>query len=245
MTGLEKRVGKNLARNLKAYNWSPEQPVMPNPLLFSIGINLPNPGRNMVNLPGWAKPFAEQLTKLGLKESEAATILTGPATLSLGGRTQILWFELPGVVLDVPGRGKLAYKLLDQFWAQLFMGAEPKPVDGFTHGGTTDLPFSVLAAANDRKMVIGLTDPAAEHNQEVGKLVAEEKKAIGWLYVDLPMMGASLAEMPSVNALLSSEDDARPIDSESTDRLREALGKLGKLFVVWDSPAGGHATWHK
>ena len=123
VNGLEKRVGRNLARNLKAHNWSTEQPVMPDPLLLSIGINLPNPGRNMANLPGWAKSFAEQLTKLGLKDSEAASILTGPATLSLGGRTQILWFELPGVVLDVPGRGKLANKLLDLFWAQLFMGA--------------------------------------------------------------------------------------------------------------------------
>lgn len=243
--GLEKRVGKNLARSLKTHNWSTETPLVPDHLLLSVGINMPNPGRNMANLPGWLKSFAGQLTKMGLKDSEAAGLLTGPMTLSLGGRTQILWFELPGVVLDVPGRGKLAYRVLDAFWSQLFMGAEPKPVDGFTHGGSTDLPFSVIAAANDKKMVIGLADPAMAQNKEIGKLIEEEKRAIGWFFVDLPMMGASLEEMSSVNTLLSSEDDARPVDGDSTRRLREAFGKLGKLFVVWDKPTGGHAKWYK
>ncbi len=243
--GLEKRVGKNLARNLKTHNWSTETPLVPDHLLLSIGINMPNPGRNMANLPDWLKSFAGQLTKMGLKDSEAAGLLTGPMTLSLGGRTQILWFELPGVVLDVPGRGKLAYRMLDAFWSQLFMGAEPKPVDGFTYGGSTDLPFSVIAAANDKKMVIGLADPSMAQNGEIGKLLEGEKKAIGWLFVDLPKMGTSLEEMSSVNALLSSEDDARPVDGDSTKRLRDALGNLGKLFVVWDNPTGGHAKWYK
>lgn len=245
VSGLERRVGKNLARSLKAYNWSVERPLMPDPLLLSIGINLPNPGKNLANLPGSAKSFADQLMRFGLREPEVAALFTGPVTLSIGGRAQILWFDLPGVVLDVPGRGKLAYKLLDLFWEQLFMGAEPKPADGFTHGGTTDLPFSVLAAANDKKMVVSLTEPASEDSREAAELIAKERKAIGWLYADLPSLGASLAEMPSMNLLLSTEDEARPVDSESTERLRETFDRMGRLFVVWDSPTGGHAVWHK
>lgn len=243
IAGLEKRMGKQLARSLKTHNWAAERPAMPDPVLMAVGINLPDPGKNMANLPGWVKPIAEQLTKLGLREREALAILPGPATLSVGGRAQVLWFEFPGVVLDVPGRGKLAYKLLDLFWEQLFMGVEPKPAEGFKHGGMTDLPFSMLAAANDKKMIISLTEPAKEPDQELNRLIEGEKKAIGWFYVDFPLLGASIAEMPTLNALLSSEDDERSIDSESTDRLRETLEEMGKLFVVWDNPTGGRAAW--
>lgn len=245
ITGIDKKVSRSLARNLKAHNWSGEKPILPSPLLLSLGVNLPNPGRNLANLPVWAKPLAEQLTKLGLKDSEAASLLSGPAVFSVGGQTQILWFEFPGVVIDVPGRGKLAYKMIDLFWSQVFMGIQPSSLPGFSHGGMTDLPFSVIAAANDKKLVVGLTDSIESKSPETAKLLAKEKKAIGWLYVDLPLLGKSLAEIPSVNALLSSEDDDGPIDDESTGRLRDSLGQLGKLFVVWDTPSGGGAKWHK
>lgn len=245
ITGLEKKVSRNLARSLKPHDWSGERPILPRPLLLSIGVNLPNLGRNLAYLPAWAKPFAEQLTKLGVKDSEAAALLSGPAVFSVGGQTRILWFELPGVLLDVPGRGKLAHKMVDLFWSQVFMGIQPASIPGFTRGGITDLPFSVVAAANDKKLVIGLTDSVESKSPEVEKLFEKEKKAIGWLYVDLPLLGKSLAEMPSISALLSPEDEDRPIDDGSSGRLRDALGQLGKLFVVWDTPSGGKAKWSK
>jgi len=245
VTGLDKKLNRNLTRGIKAHDWSKERTIVPSPLLLAFGINMPNPGRNMANLPVWAKSLAENLTKLGLKDAEATRILTGPAVFSLGGRTRILWFELPGMLLDVSGRGKAAYKLIDLFWSRAFMGVEPGPVGGFTRGGASDLPFSVMAAANEKKMIIGLTDSFESRSRETEKLLDKEKKAIGWFFADFPMLGKSLAEMPSVSALLSLEDEERPVDQAAAERLRGTLDRMGKLFIVWDTHNSGHAKWYK
>lgn len=244
VTGLEKLLDRNFAKHIRPHDWSGEELYIPDPLLLSFGINLPNPGKNMNVLPTPLKFLADQMTKLGMKHAETQNILTGPAVLSLGGRTQILWFELPGIVLDIPHRGKSGFRLIDAFWSELFMGAESYPLSGYTHGGTTDLPFSVIAAGNDRTTILGLTSPLVERNSEVKRLLAKEKKSIGWLFADLPKLGTSLADMPSVNAFLSEEDDMRPIDSESTEQMKNAMNKLGKVFVVWDSGSSGHAIWY-
>jgi hypothetical protein len=243
LSGFENYIDRSFIGGLKKYDWSLADFFIPDPLIASFGVNLPNPGKNTDRFPEIIKALSGHLSKMGLKPLEAQNVLTGPAVLSLGGRTQILWFELPGIILELQGRGKAGHKLVEHFWNDTFMGAAPKPVQGYATGGTTDLPFTVLAAANDEKAVIGLASADAPQNGEVKKLLRAEKKALAWLFVDLPKLGASLAEMPSVNAILY-EDEDRPVDSESTAMLQETLGKLGKLFVVWDSADAGRAAWY-
>jgi hypothetical protein len=131
---------------------------------------------------------------------------------------------------------------VERFWSETFMGAAPRPVAGYTTGGTTDLPFTILAAANDKKAVIGLTPPEAEQNGDVKNLLRDESAAVAWIFVDLPKLGVSLAEMPSVNALLY-EDEDRPIDTKSADSMRQLLGSLGSVFVTFDSAVSGRARW--
>jgi hypothetical protein len=243
LSGFENYIDRSFIGGLKKYDWSPAEFFIPDPLIASFGVNLPNPGKNADRSPEIIKAFARHLSKMGLKPLDAQNVLTGPTVLSLGGRTQILWFELPGIILELQGRGNSGQKLVEHFWSETFMGAAPKPVQGYTTGGTTDLPFTVLAAANDEKTVIGLASADAPRNGEVTELLRTEKKALAWLFVDLPKLGASLAEMPSVNAILY-EDEDRPVDSESTAALQETFSRLGKLFVVWDSADAGRAAWY-
>jgi hypothetical protein len=245
LLGLEEYLGRAFIESFKKYDWSAQEDLfIPSPLIISGGVNLPNPGKNTARLPRLMKIFHDHLSKMGLSQQDAQSILTGPSVFSIGGRTQILWFDLPGIVLDLRERGKTGLKLVDRFWSETFMGIVPKPVGNYESGGITDLPFSVFAAANDRKVVIGLTEPSAEQNADVKKLLADEKKSItGWLYVDFPRLGASIAEMPSVNILLEDED-GEPVDDESSRALQESLSRLGSLFVVWDSVETGHASWN-
>jgi hypothetical protein len=91
--------------------------------------------------------------------------------------------------------------------------------------------------------VIGLVPPDVEQNSELKRLLRGEADALGWLYADLPKLGASLAEIPSVNALLYEEDEERPIDTESADDLQRSLSALGTIFVVWDAADSGRAMW--
>ncbi|MDR1915416.1 MAG: hypothetical protein LBQ58_02455 [Synergistaceae bacterium] len=241
--GAENIIGRTFLHGLKAYDWSSEDVFIPDPLIMSLGVNLPNPGRNLSAFPGSIKYLADQLRRLKLKGSEIQTILTGPATVSLGGRTQLLWFELPGIMLDIPGRGAATFRLIDKFWSELFVGAEPKPVDGYTRGGMTDLPFTVLAAGNDEKAIIGLLASDVEQNTEVKQLLRRANNAVAWLYIDIPKLGVSLAEMPAINSILYEYEDG-PVDEESARMLKDIMNKLGKVFVMWESPESGRAVWY-
>ncbi|MDR1019938.1 MAG: hypothetical protein LBL73_04185 [Synergistaceae bacterium] len=248
--GLEDFVDASFTAGLKKYDWSGRDFFMPSPLIAALGVNLPDPGKNektASRYPAAIRAVAAHLSQMGLKPSEAQRILSGPAVLSLGGRTQVLWFDLPGIAVDIIGRGKAAHKLIERFWSETFMGAAPRPVPGYSVGGATDLPFSVLAAANDDSAVIGLTAPDAHTDSRVKSLLERESAAIGWVFVDLPRLGASLSEMSSVNALLYDDDgqeDAKNGEARETEALRQSLAKLGSVLALCDAPYQGRAYWY-
>ena len=246
--GLEEYVDASFTERLKGYDWSGRDFFMPSPLIAALGVNLPDPGKNektASRYPAAIRAAAAYLSQTGLKPSDARRILSGPAVLSLGGRTQVLWFDLPGIALDIAGRGKAAHKLVERFWSETFMGAAPRPVPGYSVGGATDLPFSVMAAANDDGAVIWLFSPDAQRDSNIKSLLARESAAVGWFFVDLPRLGASLSEMSSVNALLyEDEGQENGDDARETEELRQALAKLASVLVLCDAPYQGRAYWY-
>ncbi|MDR0617112.1 MAG: hypothetical protein LBG29_09925 [Synergistaceae bacterium] len=255
--GLENYIDKGFMAGLKKYDWRGRDFFIPAPLIASCGINLPSLGKAVKNGKNGSGFLAaldaviNYLDKMGLKQSESIAMMSGPTVLSLGGRTQILWFELPGFTVDMSGRGKMAHRLVERFWAETFMGTSPKPVPGYASGGATDLPFSVMAAANDEKAVLGLTAPDVEMDQGVKRLLEHQDASVGWLYVDLPRLGASLSEMSSVNAFIYEEDgdewgsgEEKTSETKQTEAFRESLAHLGTVFVLLDSANEGRAYWY-
>jgi hypothetical protein len=241
VSGAENLAGSVFLNNLRPGDWRNTDVFMPDPLVLSFGVNLPNPGVNMSFLPGPLKYAAEHMRKMGMRTSEIRDMLTGRVAFSLGGRTQLLWFELPGVVADIPGRGKASFSLIERFWSELFVGAEPNPVEGFGRGGVTNLPFTVFAAANDEKTVIGLVPPDSEQNFEAKSLAASVSSAIAWAYVDFPMLGAALAEVPALNSMIYEQDEEGPLDEEAADNLKNAMSSLGRIFITLESASSGSA----
>ncbi|MDR1509348.1 MAG: hypothetical protein LBS53_06890 [Synergistaceae bacterium] len=241
VSGAENIVNRAFLNDLRPRDWEDIDIFVPDPLVLAFGINLPNPGRRMASLPGPLKYAAEQMRKIGIRTSEIQAILTGRTAFSIGGRTQLLWFDLPGIVSDLPGRGGASFNLIDKFWSELFIGAEPKPVEGFSHGGLTNLPFTVLAAANDEKTLIGLVTPDAEQNFEAKDLIASASQVIAWAYVDFPMLGASLAEIPAINSVIYEDGEEERLDEESANNLKNAMSSLGRIFITMESAASGSA----
>jgi hypothetical protein len=238
--GADNIVSRVFLNALKKQDWSELDIFIPDPLILSLGVNLPNPGRNIASLPSGFRYLADHMRKMGMKNAEVQTILTGPTTFSLGGRTQLLWFDLPGIVVDLPARGDVSFKLIDKFWSELFTGSEPRAVPGYPNGGVADLPFTVMAVGNDEKAVFGLTDPEAEQNYEIRELLANTTGAVAWMYLDFPRFGASLAEIPALNSMIY-EDESGPLDEESATHLKDAMTALGRVFVTFDSPTSGTA----
>ena len=241
ISGMENIFPRAFLNDLKPHDWSKTETFIPDPLVLAFGINLPNPGRTVANIPSSLKYFADQMRDMGLRNSEVQSILTGPATFSIGGRIQLLWFELPGIAIDIPGRGDRGLKLIETFWSELFVDAEPEPIVGYSHGGITNLPFTILAAANENRALLGLVPHDADQSYEVHDLLCGLTSAAAWIYVDFPVLGASLLDIPAFNPLLYEDDEEVQLDEESADNLNKALSALGRLFVKWDTLTSGSA----
>jgi hypothetical protein len=195
-------------------------------------------------MPSPLKYLADQLRDMGLRRSEIQTLMTGRTAFSVGGRTQILWFDLPGLALDMRGRGEVSYKMIEKFWSEKFFGVAPDPVDGFERGGLTNLPFTVLAAANAERALISLVAPDAEQSYEAREMLSSVTDAAAWIYLDFPLLGASLADIPALNSVFYEDDEETPFDEESANSLKNALSALGRVFITCESAASGSAICH-
>ena len=245
--GLDGIVSPVFLSSISTHDWSQDALFIPDPLIASLGINLPAPGRNRRDLPQPLQFAAGYLEGMKLKAADISQILTGPAALSLGGRTQVLWYELPGLVLDLPRRGESATRLIEAFWSNLFSSIKPKPLENFPLGGATDFPFSLMAAGDEKRSVIGLTSPTVDQNEHLKELVAGEKEAIGWFYLDLPRLSSSITDMPYMSELLSQEEGTLLDDDPAgpSDPLHRAFRNLGTIFATWLTPDEGRAVWFR
>ena len=246
--GMKERLGSAFLNELKPFDWSAQDVSIPNPALVAMGVSIPSlPSKRSL----WPLPLqllAEQGDKMGLKNQEVKELLTGPLVAAVAGKTRILWFTLPGLVLDLSGRGELGFRLVDAFWKTVFMGAIPTPMDGFIQGGVTDLPFSLVAAARSDKVLIGLMDPENERDHQLAQLVAKKTESIGWVFLDLPRLGDSLNDMTQVKSLLSEEDEdtSVPLDNENVnENIKNSLSGFAKIFISWEKAESGSAVWFK
>jgi hypothetical protein len=241
--GMERYLEGAFMAELRGFDWGKTEIFIPDPLIGAFGINLPNMSAAAKNAPQIVKAAIDYLVKIGLTQSEAKAAASGPTSLSVGGRTQILWFDLPGITIDLADRGSAARKVVERFWADTFMGASPRPVDGYKWGGTTDLPFTVTAAANERKAIIGITQPDSPQNDKMKQRIASLEDCTAWLFVDMPKLATLLSDMPSVKDMFYEDEDV-PTDEEAVDSAREALSKLGTVLVTWDTPETGKIAWN-
>ena len=154
-------------------------------------------------------------------------------------------------------------KLVDAFWGKLFFGAEPKPLQGFDFGGTSNVPFSVVGAGRENIALLGLLSP--ESVIGTGKLetfMKKNEKAIGWVLADLPKVGAAISDMTKMSAFMNepdindeeyNEDDPgdifqqgssfSPFDQGISDSFGKVLKGMGKAVIVWESVDSGSIRW--
>ncbi|MFR5880547.1 MAG: hypothetical protein ACLUEQ_06950 [Cloacibacillus evryensis] len=191
LVDLGKPVEAYLSSSLKAKKWDTADCIIPEPLLLSMGINLPPLGGDPRDWPFPLSSLGEIAENLDMKEAQIREILSGQTVFSLGGQNRILWFSLPGFLVEFSGRTELMNELVDSFWKNLFFGAEPKPLPGFTFGGTTNVPFSVIGAGRDGIAVLGLTTPQSINaKNRLGKFLKEDEAVVGWMLADLPRIEA-------------------------------------------------------
>lgn len=120
---LGKPVEAYLSSTLKARKWDTADCIIPEPLLLSMGIDLPPLGGDPKDWPFPLSSLGEIAENLDMKDDQIREILSGQTVFSLGGQNRILWFSLPGFLVEFSGRSALMNELVDSFWKNLFFGA--------------------------------------------------------------------------------------------------------------------------
>ena len=263
-----------LSRSLKAKKWNTSDYFIPEPLLISAGINMPELRGKHDN---WVFPlssFGETAENIGLSEAETREILAGQTVFSVGGQNKILWFSVPGFLVEFTGRAELMKELVEKYWEGLFFGADPAPIPGFDSGGTANLPFSAIGVSRGNTALLGLTTPRSVEggSATLGKYLDMDKDVIGWAIADLPRVGSALADMTRLSGLFDDditgkneesweypydEDDEESIadmlrqdmsadsfDEEIVSSFSNVLKGMGRVFILWEKPLSGRLFWY-
>lgn len=242
LNGLREWVPENIRAKLSPNDWS-EQIYLPDPLIAAAGISAPEGLDELVSddldIPEWA-------TDSGLDRDSIAGLLAGPLMVTVGGQSRVFLFSLPGVLLQLPGRGEDGIKWIEGLWGGKWAGfaLTPKPLDGFTAGGFLTIPLSVVAAARDDLAIAGVITSSSLGKTLPVKEIAPvgEGKALFWFYADFPKMGEALESI----AKLGSLPDRLGAGSSTPEELLAAAGELrllGKVSIVFHDLESGRGGW--
>ncbi len=262
--GLDKRISPIFLKSLRPKTWDTANSIIPDPLLVSAGINLPDLKGSPKDWPFPLGTIGELGASMGLEDEQIQKILSGETIFSVGGYNKILWFSLPGIMVQFTGDKTLLAELIDAFWNKLLFGAEPKPLTGFDLGGSTSLPFSVVGAAKDNTAVLGLLSPESlKEKGSLGTFLKDNEKAVAWLVADLPKVGAALGDMTKMNAFMNEPDinddgyygsdtedifqpdsSFSPFDQGISNSFGNVLKRMGRALIVWETAESGRISWY-
>ena len=263
--GLDKRISPIFLNALEAKTWDTTNSIIPEPLLLSAGMNLPEQKGSPDDWPFPLKTVGELGKSMGLSEKQIQKILSGQTIFSVGGYNKLLWFSLPGIMAEFTGDNALMRELVDAFWNRLFFGAEPTPIEGFDFGGTTNVPFSVVGAGRGNIAILGLLSPGSiKETVKLDNFMKDNEKAIGWIVADLPKIGAALSDMTKMNAFMNDSDvdeeeyyegdeedifqpdqGFSPFDQGISDSFGNVLKGMGKTLIVWETVESGRINWYR
>ena len=272
-TDLDKSVESYISSNMKPKKWLTSECVIPDPLLLSAGVNIPELKGEPKDWPFPLSSMGELALDMNLKKDQINEILSGQTVFSLGGVNRILWFTLPGLLVEFSGKEALMKEFVDSFWSSLFFGAETKPIEGYSAGGAAEVPFSVLCAAQDNIAVAGLISPTSlRAKNRLGTFLKDDESAVGWVLADMPRIGGTLSEMARLSSFMAAEEDdpessfydeyrsltesednsqaaqndntSSPFDEDIADSFALVLKKMGRVLVVWEKPLSGRVNWY-
>ncbi|NLV81534.1 MAG: hypothetical protein GXZ18_00810 [Synergistaceae bacterium] len=270
ISGLNKDIAKFIKNSITPTKWDTSECLIPEPLLFTMGVNMSYLKGTFKRWPFPLRNLAELGKSMGLTDKDIRELLSGKVIASIGGHNRILWFNLPGFMIELSAEKPLLKKLISAYWEKLFFGTEPNPVSGFEFGGTASLPFSALGVANDKRALVGLISPESiKISKMLSRFMKGDKEVLGWVAADLPLIGEALKEMAKINFLVDDqaseespfydenttaangeketvtqpEMDFSSFDNGTTDSFSNLLKNLGKILIVWEKDDSGRLNW--
>ncbi len=245
--GLEDIVPLSVLEKLQGVEWDGRMEV-PTPLVAALGVNLPK------GMPGLLDGrFGEGLIRYGARDGLFGSMLPGPVLASLCGSSKFLVFSLPGLLLQFPERGQKGEAFVESFWKAEWSSLVPgvEKLDTFPVGGTTAIPFSILAAANFRMVYLGLMDRDALRYErfrpirEYSSVLHDMGRVFLWAYLDIPKIAEALHNLAKTGRIAETMGKNVGVSPKRLLQAAGALEKFGIVVLVMPGPGEGFLEWRK
>ena len=248
LEGLDSIFSSSLLKEFRETRWRGRY-TFPEPLVAAAGFSIPGNFSEYIEGGGLSEVF-------GRWENEAELIkrlLAGPCILSLCGSSKFLVYSLPGVLLQLPERGREGESFVEAFWKNEWSALVPgiEKLDGFPVGGTTAIPFSIVAAANFRMLQLGLIDrDALRHERfrslhDYAPLLSDIENAFFWSYLDIPKIASALQDLAKIGQVAAKMGKNLKVSPNALFRAADALKEMGEVTVVMTAPEEGFLEWRK
>ena len=235
---------------LRSESWDKKYWV-PDPVIAAFGVNLPKVPLGLLEKAGGR--FLKMGELAGFNFREMAHISEGPIMGLLGGGSKFLFFNLPGVLFQLPGRGEKGVAMVRAFWEKpwgLLLTA-PEKVEETPAGGVASLPFPALCAASDTMIRAGIMDKAhLERGRgrklwEAVPLLRGRGEAVFWAFLDGPALSEAFGLLQKAGDIAGKMGRSLGFDLEGDIPVFETLQSLGKISFVMETPGEGVIQWEK
>jgi hypothetical protein len=244
VSGIDGWIPDKIKESLAGYAWS-ETFFIPDPLIAAAGFNLPE---GIAKMPEITSELSQAAETLGVDTGLLKKILQGPLFLAFGGQSRFLVVNLPGFLVELPGRGAAGVKFIEGLWDRyrLRLSLTPKPLPGLNTGGTLAVPLTVVGAASEEFVLLGaMEESGLKKRVPVRDVVELPESALAWVYLDFPRAAEALENVARVGSLAQRIGLSGGEDLEDIALAAEELRKFGRILMVMEDYRKGRIRWQQ
>jgi hypothetical protein len=244
VSGIEGWIPDIIQESLAGYGWQ-EEFFIPDPLIAAAGFNLP---AEFSTMPEIKSELLQVSEALGVEIQLLGKILEGPLFLAFGGQSRFLVVNLPGFLVEIPGRGAAGEKFIEGLWNRHWMrlSLTPKPLPGLETGGTLAVPLTVVGAASEELALLGaMEESGLKKRVPIRDVVDLPESALAWMYLDFPRAADSLENIARAGSLAQRVGLSGGEDLEDIALAAEELRKFGRILMVMEDYRKGRIRWEQ
>ncbi|MGC9371938.1 MAG: hypothetical protein ACP5DY_01310 [Thermovirgaceae bacterium] len=244
VSGIEGWIPDKIKEGLTGHAWS-ETFFIPDPLIAAAGFNLP---AGIAKMPEITSELPRAAEALGVDTGLLQKILEGPLFLAFGGQSRFLVVNLPGFLVQLPGRGAAGENFIEALWNRHWMrlSLTPKPLPGFETGGTLAVPLTVVGAASEELALLGAMEESGLKKRVPVRDVFElPGSSLAWMYLDFPKMADALENVARAGSLAQRVGLSGGEDLEDIALAAEELRKFGRILMVMEDYRKGRIRWQQ
>src|SRR6056297_2934684 len=242
--GIKKVLPESYLNALNPVKWDFDA-VVPEPVLFAAGINIPELKDRIYDLD-----LSEIGNDFDISSKDIVELSKGPTLFTVSGRSKFLLFSLPGLSLQFLDRGDAGRKLVRRFWTNKWSAFTPSinPVEGFDTGGSITMPMSLAGVANNDIAVLAFLESSYLEAKDLSStipLLNKATKSLFWAVIDGPGLSLALEKVSQAGVLAEKMGTDLGNRASDIEKLALKLREIGRISVLVTDVGSGLLTWNR